>query len=226
MKQFDYNKYLKNNILLKEDAPPKPPTPPKVSAPPPSGPKNAPPRAATPPKPGTPPKGTPPPPPSSNVGQKTSKFVADNKTFIDKIKATAGTDIKVLAGIMNTIMNKVASEKKIPLSSDAKRAVEYLNAASGQKKVAAPPSPGKPQQEIPKAPPPPPPSVKESFMGPDTDAYEEAQNILDDILSERDWMEIADMTFEDALDTVEAYGHRGPKAQAIANKLVALAQNS
>ena len=122
-------------------------------------------------------------------------------------------------------MNKVASEKKIPLSSDAKRAIDYLNAASGQKKVAAPPSPGKPQQGIPKAPPPP-PSVKESFMGPDTDAYEEAQNILDDILSERDWMEIADMTFEDALDTVEAYGHRGQKAQDIANKLVALAQNS
>jgi hypothetical protein len=70
------------------------------------------------------------------------------------------------------------------------------------------------------------PLLKESFMGPDTDAYEEAQNILDDILSERDWMEIADMTFEDALDTVEAYGHRGQKAQDIANKLVALAQNS
>lgn len=69
-------------------------------------------------------------------------------------------------------------------------------------------------------------SVKESFMGPDTDIYEEAQNILDDILSERDWMEIADMTFEDALDTVKAYGHFGPKARAIAEKLVALAQNS
>jgi len=69
-------------------------------------------------------------------------------------------------------------------------------------------------------------SMKESFMGPDTDVYEEAQNILDDILSERDWMEIADMTFEDALDTVEAYGHTGQKAEDIANKLIALAQNS
>jgi hypothetical protein len=69
------------------------------------------------------------------------------------------------------------------------------------------------------------PLFKESFMGPDTDVYEEAQNILDDILSERDWMEIADMSFEDALDTVETYGHSGPKAQEIANKLVTLAQN-
>lgn len=66
------------------------------------------------------------------------------------------------------------------------------------------------------------PLLKEIFMGPNTDVYEEAQNILDDILSERDWMEIADMTIEDALDTVEAYGHSGPKAQAIAEKLVAL----
>lgn len=69
------------------------------------------------------------------------------------------------------------------------------------------------------------PLLKESFMGPDTDVYEEAQNILDDILSERDPMEIAGMTFEDALDTVETYGHSGPKAHAIAEKLVALAQN-
>jgi len=70
------------------------------------------------------------------------------------------------------------------------------------------------------------PLLKESFIGPDTDVYEEAQNILDDILSERDWMEIQDMTFEDALDTVEAYGHIGPKARAIATKLVSLVQDT
>jgi len=70
------------------------------------------------------------------------------------------------------------------------------------------------------------PLLKESFEGFGTFVEREAQNILDDILSERDWMEIADMTFEDALDTVEAYNFRGPKAEAIANKLVALAQNS
>jgi hypothetical protein len=108
MKPFDYNKYRKNNLLLKED------TPPKLGTPPP--PKTA----------------TPPPSQVSKVGAKTSKFVADNKTFIEKMKAVVGSDIKVLASIMKTIMNTVVTDKKIPLSSDAKKVIDFLNSVAAQ----------------------------------------------------------------------------------------------
>jgi hypothetical protein len=100
MEQFDYNKYRKNNLLLKEDTPPK--------------------------------LGTPPPSQVSKVGAKTSKFVADNKTFIEKMKAVVGSDIKVLASIMKTIMNTVVTDKKIPLSSDAKKVIDFLNSVAAQ----------------------------------------------------------------------------------------------
>jgi len=153
MKQFDYNKYLKNNPLLKEDAPPK-----AVPPPPPGGPKNAPPRAATPPKTGTPPPAI----SASKITQKASKFVGDNKMFVDKMKATIGTDSKILAGIMVSIANTIIRDKKLPSNPNMNKAIQYLNSTAGEKTTSTPPPPpGKSKQEIPKAPPPPPPSVKE-----------------------------------------------------------------
>ena len=53
---------------------------------------------------------------------------------------------------------------------------------------------------------------------------DEAENILDDLLDERggDMGELHGMEMEDALDTVEAYGHKGSKAKKIAQELHSL----
>jgi hypothetical protein len=53
---------------------------------------------------------------------------------------------------------------------------------------------------------------------------QEARDILDDILQERDPEELYGMTIEDALDTVLSYGHTGEEANIIANILHILAQ--
>jgi hypothetical protein len=52
------------------------------------------------------------------------------------------------------------------------------------------------------------------------DPKQEAQNIMADILEERDSSEIMCMSFEDALATVECYGHKDQLATDIANWLV------
>ena len=56
----------------------------------------------------------------------------------------------------------------------------------------------------------------------------EAENILDDLLDERggDMGELHGMEMEDALDTVEAYGHKGSKAKKIAQELHSLCNES
>lgn len=56
----------------------------------------------------------------------------------------------------------------------------------------------------------------------------EAENILDDLLDERggDMEELHGMEMEDALDTVEAYGHKGSKAKKIAKELYSLCNES
>ena len=131
MQQFDYNKYKKNNPLLQEDTPPKVATPP-----PPGGPKNAPPRAATPPKTGTPPATS-----TSKIAQKASKFVGDNKMFVDKMKATIGTDSKILAGIMVSIANTIIRDKKLPPNPNMNKAIQYLNSTAGEKTASTPPPP-------------------------------------------------------------------------------------
>ena len=53
---------------------------------------------------------------------------------------------------------------------------------------------------------------------------DEASNILDDLLDERDgdMEELHGMSMEDALDTVETYGHSGSKAKKIAQELYSL----
>ena len=55
---------------------------------------------------------------------------------------------------------------------------------------------------------------------------DEASNILDDLLGERDMEEIHGMSIEDALDTVETYGHSGSKAKKIAQELYSLCNES
>jgi len=52
-----------------------------------------------------------------------------------------------------------------------------------------------------------------------------AEEILQDLLGERDPDEIDMMDMTDALDTVEAYGHKGAKAKKIANHLMKMAQS-
>jgi hypothetical protein len=56
----------------------------------------------------------------------------------------------------------------------------------------------------------------------------EAENILQDLLDERggDIGELHGMEMEDALDTVETYGHKGSKAEKIAKELVSLCNES
>ena len=56
----------------------------------------------------------------------------------------------------------------------------------------------------------------------------EAENILNDLLDERggDMGELHGMEMEDALDTVEAYGHKGSKAKKIAQELHSLCNES
>lgn len=56
---------------------------------------------------------------------------------------------------------------------------------------------------------------------------DEAKAILDDILGDyRDIDDFANMSMEDALDTVEAYGHSGSKAKKIAKELWSLCNES
>lgn len=57
---------------------------------------------------------------------------------------------------------------------------------------------------------------------------DEASNILDDLLDERggDMEELHGMSIEDALDTVETYGHSGSKAKKIAQELYSLCNES
>lgn len=55
-------------------------------------------------------------------------------------------------------------------------------------------------------------------------AEEEAQAILDDILAEREPDEVQTMSMEDAMETVEAYGHEGKLAKKIAKILHSLAE--
>jgi uncharacterized protein with PIN domain len=57
---------------------------------------------------------------------------------------------------------------------------------------------------------------------------DEASNILDDLLDERDgdMEELHGMSMEDALDTVETYGHSGSKAKKIAQELYSLCNES
>ena len=56
----------------------------------------------------------------------------------------------------------------------------------------------------------------------------EAEAILNDLLDERggDMGELHGMEMEDALDTVEAYGHKGSKAKKIAQELVSMCNES
>ena len=56
----------------------------------------------------------------------------------------------------------------------------------------------------------------------------EAENILNDLLDERggDMGELHGMSMEDALDTVETYGHKGSKAKKIAKELVSMCNES
>jgi hypothetical protein len=51
---------------------------------------------------------------------------------------------------------------------------------------------------------------------------EEAQNILFDILEERDREEISLMTMEEAIETVKCYGHEGDLLNEIAEHLFLL----
>jgi len=51
---------------------------------------------------------------------------------------------------------------------------------------------------------------------------EEAQNILSDILEERDRSELMFMSMEDAIATVECYGHEGNLLKEIAEHLISL----
>ena len=57
---------------------------------------------------------------------------------------------------------------------------------------------------------------------------DEAEAILSDLLDERggDMGELHGMEMEDALDTVEAYGHKGSKAKKIAQELVSMTNES
>jgi len=57
---------------------------------------------------------------------------------------------------------------------------------------------------------------------------DEAEAILNDLLDERggDFDELRGMEMEDALDTVEAYGHKGSKAKKIAQELHSLCNES
>lgn len=56
----------------------------------------------------------------------------------------------------------------------------------------------------------------------------EAENILQDLLDERggDIGELYGMDMEDALDTVETYGHKGSNAKKIAKELVSMCNES
>ena len=69
--------------------------------------------------------------------------------------------------------------------------------------------------------------IKESVVTEGKEA-DEAESILNDLLDERggDFDELRGMEMEDALDTVEAYGHKGSKAKKIAQELVSMCNES
>lgn len=66
--------------------------------------------------------------------------------------------------------------------------------------------------------------IKESVVITESKETEEAESILNDLLDERggDMEELHGMSMEDALDTVEAYGHSGSKAKKIAQELCSM----
>ncbi len=68
-------------------------------------------------------------------------------------------------------------------------------------------------------------SIKESLLS-ESKESKEAEAILDDLLDERDMDELHGMSMEDALDTVDAYGHSGSKAKKIAKELWSLCNES
>lgn len=57
------------------------------------------------------------------------------------------------------------------------------------------------------------------------EAEQLAGEIYDDISMEYDASELASMSEEDAISTVEAYGHSGPMAREIAMALISIAQD-
>ena len=69
--------------------------------------------------------------------------------------------------------------------------------------------------------------VEEATVAESKEAVE-AETILNDLLDERggDMGELHGMEMEDALDTVEAYGHKGSKAKKIAQELVSICNES
>lgn len=70
--------------------------------------------------------------------------------------------------------------------------------------------------------------IKESLIITESKEAEEAESILNDLLDERggDMEELHGMSMEDALDTVETYGHSGSKAKKIAQELCAMCNES
>ena len=70
--------------------------------------------------------------------------------------------------------------------------------------------------------------LRDSLLSESVVTESEAENILQDLLDERggDMGELYGMEMEDALDTVEAYGHKGSKAKKIAQELHSLCNES
>jgi len=70
--------------------------------------------------------------------------------------------------------------------------------------------------------------IKESIVIIESKEAQEAESILNDLLDERggDMEELHGMSMEDALDTVETYGHSGSKAKKIAQELVSMCNES
>jgi hypothetical protein len=64
----------------------------------------------------------------------------------------------------------------------------------------------------------------ENWLNEGNTPQEEAQNILDDILQEREPDELQGMTMEDAMETVKGYNHTGKEAEEIAKILHSLAE--
>ena len=71
-------------------------------------------------------------------------------------------------------------------------------------------------------------SLNESVVIIESKEAQEAESILNDLLDERggDMDELQGMSMEDALDTVETYGHSGSKAKKIAQELVSMCNES
>ena len=66
--------------------------------------------------------------------------------------------------------------------------------------------------------------VKESFVI-ESKEEDEAHDILQDLLNEWDPMDLEMMDMDQAMDTVDSYGHKGSKAKKIAQYLVKMAQS-